>query len=121
MSITTEFTILIYTFCSLTISILSLLILADFRKKIMSKISWNINAVRDEKKDHFRSNCERYHLTSRELEVLKLMSTGKPYKIIGDELCISEKTVKNHVLNMYQKTNVSNKMELVWLMTQSNN
>ncbi len=63
--------------------------------------------------EQFKINCQKYYLTTREMEILKLLSTGKPYKIIAAELNISVKTVKSHVLNMFQKTNATNKMELV--------
>ena len=45
-------------------------------------------------------------LTSRELEILKLLATGMANKQIAYQLTISEKTVRNHVSNMYEKLNV---------------
>ena len=45
-------------------------------------------------------------LTSRELEVLKLLAGGMANKQIAYALSISEKTVRNHVSNMYEKLNV---------------
>ncbi len=45
-------------------------------------------------------------LTKRECEVLQLMTDGKSNRKIGEELFISEKTVKNHVSNILQKMNV---------------
>lgn len=42
-------------------------------------------------------------LTRRECEVLQLMTDGKSNRAIGEELFISEKTVKNHVSNILQK------------------
>ncbi len=72
------------------------------------------------KEQSFDANCKQFYLTSREIEILKHIWTGKPYKIIAAELNISEKTVKNHVRNMYEKTGVSNKMELVSRMSLTN-
>src|SRR6202165_1857884 len=45
-------------------------------------------------------------LTTREVEILKLLATGMANKQIAFRLKISEKTVRNHVSNMYQKLNI---------------
>ncbi|NOZ26503.1 MAG: response regulator transcription factor [Chloroflexi bacterium] len=45
-------------------------------------------------------------LTPRELEVLTLIAEGHPNKEIARELSISEKTVKNHINNIFSKLHV---------------
>jgi DNA-binding NarL/FixJ family response regulator len=45
-------------------------------------------------------------LTAREMEILKLLAGGMANKQIAFHLTISEKTVRNHVSNMYEKLNV---------------
>jgi DNA-binding NarL/FixJ family response regulator len=45
-------------------------------------------------------------LTAREMEILKLLAGGMANKQIAFQLTISEKTVRNHVSNMYEKLNV---------------
>jgi DNA-binding NarL/FixJ family response regulator len=52
-----------------------------------------------------------FDLTSRELEVLKLISNGMLNKEIARDLEISEKTVKNHVSNLFKKMNVSDRTQ----------
>lgn len=42
-------------------------------------------------------------LSNREIEVLKLVATGCLNKDIGDMLCISERTVKNHLSTIFRK------------------
>ena len=42
-------------------------------------------------------------LTDRELDVLKLLAIGKSNKEIGEGLEISERTVKNHISNIFKK------------------
>lgn len=42
-------------------------------------------------------------LSKRELEVLKLVALGLYNKDIGDRLCISERTVKNHLSSIFRK------------------
>lgn len=50
-------------------------------------------------------------LTQREYEVLVLISEGHNNKEIADTLFISEKTVKNHVSNIFRKINVSDRTQ----------
>lgn len=57
-------------------------------------------------------------LTKREMEVADLLSDGKKYADIAEDLCISEGTVKTHVFKIYDKLNVSNKTELSKLISR---
>ena len=50
-------------------------------------------------------------LTKREIEVLKLLAEGLFNKEIAYMLSISEKTVKNHVSNIFKKINVSDRTQ----------
>ena len=52
-------------------------------------------------------------LTTREVEILKLLATGMANKQIAFRLKISEKTVRNHVSNMYQKLNIYDRSQAV--------
>ncbi|MEH7384292.1 response regulator transcription factor [Bacillus sp. JJ1521] len=52
-------------------------------------------------------------LTRRECEVLQLLTDGRSNRGIGDDLYISEKTVKNHVSNILQKMNVNDRTQAV--------
>ncbi|MCL9807597.1 response regulator transcription factor [Flavobacterium amniphilum] len=52
-------------------------------------------------------------LTQRENEVLDLLSKGKSYASIADELCLSVNTIKTHVKNIYEKLQVSSREELI--------
>lgn len=66
----------------------------------------------------FQDNCCLYRLTSREIEIVQLLRQGKKYQTIADVLFISELTVKKHVQNIFQKTDVNNKVELVHKLEQ---
>ena len=59
------------------------------------------------------SNGKEFYdgLTSRELEILKLLATGIANKQIAYRLKISEKTVRNHVSNMYEKLNIADRAQ----------
>lgn len=50
-------------------------------------------------------------LTQREFEVLSLIAEGHNNKEIADTLFISEKTVKNHVSNIFRKINVCDRTQ----------
>ncbi len=65
--------------------------------------------------DHnlFEQNCKIYNLTTREKDIVKLITEGYKYKAIGEELFISERTVAKHVQNIFEKVQVSNKVELI--------
>jgi DNA-binding NarL/FixJ family response regulator len=52
-------------------------------------------------------------LTDREVEVLKLVATGRNNREIAKELFISENTVKNHVRNILEKLQLHSRMEAV--------
>jgi DNA-binding NarL/FixJ family response regulator len=52
-------------------------------------------------------------LTPRELEVLKLIAGGLSNKEIAQELIISEKTVKNHINNIFAKLHVNDRSQAV--------
>ena len=53
----------------------------------------------------------RTDLTARELEILKLLSKGPTNKQIGHALGISDNTVRNHVLRIIEKLEVSDRTE----------
>ena len=55
-------------------------------------------------------------LTGREEEIIKLIATGKENREIAAALHIEEKTVKNHINNIYSKINVTNRQEAIFYM-----
>jgi NarL family two-component system response regulator LiaR len=52
-------------------------------------------------------------LTAREVEILKMLATGMANKQIAYKLGISEKTVRNHVSNMYEKLDIYDRAQAV--------
>jgi DNA-binding NarL/FixJ family response regulator len=52
-------------------------------------------------------------LTVREIEILKLVANGMANKQIAFRLKISEKTVRNHVSNMYEKLGIYDRSQAV--------
>lgn len=67
----------------------------------------------------FETRCKLFQLTAREIEIVNLIRQGTKYKEIGEKLFISERTVTKHVQNIYEKLGVSNKVELIHRLEQS--
>ena len=59
-------------------------------------------------------------LTERELAVLRLAARGQTNKQIGVALQISDRTVQNHLANIYAKLNVASRTEAVTVGLQRN-
>ncbi len=56
-------------------------------------------------------------LSIREVEVMELVAQGRANKVIAQKLCITEKTVKNHIRNINEKLGTINRSEATarWL------
>jgi signal transduction histidine kinase/DNA-binding NarL/FixJ family response regulator len=81
-------------------------------QSVMGDLHHRTSSV-SKKRCAFTDNCKKYHLTSREVEIIKLLISGSPYKIISADLGISEKTVSKHISNIFSKVGVNNKIELI--------
>jgi DNA-binding CsgD family transcriptional regulator len=56
-----------------------------------------------------QTDAEAYGLTPRELQVLRLLATGKTNRAIAADLVIAEKTVDRHVTNIFTKLGISSR------------
>jgi DNA-binding NarL/FixJ family response regulator len=56
-------------------------------------------------------NAPETELSPRELDVLRLVAQGLPNKRIARELAISEKTVKGHLTNIFQRLGVDDRTQ----------
>ena len=54
-------------------------------------------------------------LTPREVEVLRLIARGLDNTAIAQELCLTKRTVQNHISNIYGKLGVASRAEAVLL------
>ena len=61
---------------------------------------------------------EHVLLSEREIEILKLVASGKSNQSVAEQLSISENTVKYHLKNILQKLGVSNRTEAVTIAMQ---
>lgn len=62
------------------------------------------------------AGIEAWGLTGRERDVLGLWATSHGARAIGEELGLSESTVKTHIRHIYEKSGVRNRAELVDLI-----
>ena len=83
------------------------LISPSMASKLLSEFATMVKR-RDE-----RSQMPGPRLTERELQVLRLVAKGLNNKDIGEDLFISENTVKNHVRNILEKLHLHSRMEAV--------
>lgn len=59
---------------------------------------------------------KKFHITGREREIIELIRQGMTTKEIGEKLFISPYTVNNHIANIYEKTGVRSRIDLLNLM-----
>jgi DNA-binding NarL/FixJ family response regulator len=52
-------------------------------------------------------------LTEREIQVLKMVASGTPNKVIACELALAEPTVKSHLKNIFQKLGANDRTHAV--------
>jgi len=58
--------------------------------------------------------------TSREQQIAQKVLSGRQNKVIAEELCITERTVKAHLSAIYQKAMVKNRLELSLVLQKTN-
>jgi len=73
---------------------------------LMDKIFRQINKLSTKTQDD-----RPLGLTDREMEVLRLVTNGDSNRTIASKLYISEKTVKNHLTNIFQKLDVTDRTQ----------
>lgn len=67
------------------------------------------------------SDLDKLHsLTKREMQILKLIAEGLFNKEIGDRLNISERTVKNHVFNLFKKIGAADRTQAAVFAIRNN-
>ena len=94
------------------------LLIADFRQSArrvasLGKSRHNLLAYADKLLAAFSSPAQSETLTSRELEVLRLIADGLTNEAIANRFYLSLYTVKAHVRNIFGKLDVSNRTQAV--------
>jgi len=78
--------------------------LKEFRR---NDIYWNKSPLLETKE----SKSEQ--LTERQLEVLEIVARGKTYKEAGDDLGLTERTVKYHMGRIIELLHLSNRAQVI--------
>ena len=60
---------------------------------------------------------EKYNLTQREIDISSLIVMGMTSPQISEKLCISIRTVENHLRSIYFKTGVKNRTSLAYKLS----
>lgn len=85
-----------------------------------------IEKAEEDEKNHKKREGEptyedfaEFKITEREFEVIKLIKKGMTNKEIGYELKISVNTVSNHIANIFQKTGVKSRIDLLNVLQEA--
>ena len=85
---------------------------------LYNKLYVNIAPVKENEDDKFFSFINTYNISTREIDVFKLILYGLSNSEISSNLHISENTVKFHVRNILKKTGCANRKEIVILYNE---
>jgi DNA-binding NarL/FixJ family response regulator len=88
-----------------------------FRENIVNSAIRAINEELDAPTDNSNAKSElnyaSFSLTSREIDIVERIKLGDTNKQIAQELHIAETTVAKHVRNIFEKTSVKNRIDLI--------
>lgn len=70
------------------------------------------SALSDSGKLTVTQASEKFELTRRERDILRHLMEGLDNDDICDQLCISVNTLKKHILNIYRKLGINNRVQL---------
>jgi len=87
----------------------------DIEKKLSTtELKFIQECIKDNKENDLEIvTVKGYDLTEREIEVLEEMKKGYSNKQIAENLCISLATVKSHIINIYGKLGVNNRVAAI--------
>ena len=86
--------------------------------KLMARIEVLLRRSGKEENNH--PHCKNDLLTSREAEILKLLTEGLNNNEIADKLCVQPVTVGSHLKHIFKKLKVSNRIQAAMVATKMN-
>lgn len=101
--------IMLYAIAYFIYALVFLSMVISHEKKVEEKEKGQITAEK----------AAEYKITERELDVVKLIKQGYTNKEIADKLCISVNTVNNHIANIFSKTEVRSRIDLLNLLEEA--
>jgi DNA-binding NarL/FixJ family response regulator len=81
----------------------------DAARGVFAQLGATPDLARLETLDGREAAAKGHGLTARELQVLRLLASGKTNHAIATNLVLAEKTVDRHVTNIYTKLGVSSR------------
>jgi DNA-binding NarL/FixJ family response regulator len=81
----------------------------DAARGVFAQLGATPDLARLETLDRRAAASRSHGLTTRELQVLRLLAAGKTNHAIATDLVLAEKTVDRHVSNLYTKLGVSSR------------
>ena len=106
-SITSQVIILAYSIVILVFLFISISRKLSEEKEIVDK---------EEEKNGSAVDLSIYHITEREEEIIGLICEGNTNKEIAQKLSLSVNTVSNHITNIFDKTGVRSRIDLLNLV-----
>lgn len=103
------------------LDLIYLKIIANHSSNHLKKLFMIEELKKENKKENKKlitKKSNKFNLSNREKDVLKLILAGKHNQEIADELFISVNTVKKHLSHIYNKTQVQSRTELAALIYQ---
>jgi len=97
---------ILYAAFYLAFNVIMIVFLFIYFRKMPQKINQEITL----------EDAKAYRITEREYSVILLIREGYTNKEIAEELTISVNTVNNHVANIFSKTNVRSRIDLLNLL-----
>ncbi len=82
---------------------------------LLRRTSWQQSLKSGAEKSESQTLKTQIRLTSREKDVLTLVTQGANNKEIAEKLCLREVTVKTHLNSIFKKLNVTNRTQAVLL------
>lgn len=81
----------------------------------LGKLVESDDASSDKREVHV---AQLYGLTAREMEIVQNLSKGLGDDDLASQLCIAPSTLKKHISNIYRKTGVKNRVQLMSLLNK---
>ncbi|NDO46930.1 helix-turn-helix transcriptional regulator [Clostridium sp. MD294] len=77
------------------------------------------NNIKSGDKISIQEAVELYGLTKRESDILELLISGYSNKEICDQIVIANNTLKKHILNIYRKLDIKNRVQLIRMIKET--
>ncbi|NOU37690.1 MAG: hypothetical protein HOO89_03185 [Ferruginibacter sp.] len=85
----------------------------DKMREEIEQFTLQIGTLTINQKEEQKISLPENELTLRELEIFKLLITGKSNSEIAKDVFLSVNTIKYHTKNIYEKLNIKNKLEAI--------